>query len=471
MAKKIFILGTQSLVSSENSTLRFGEDNKIVIPFPEGIIALQKLSEVYNEKGKIAKKLLDYFDSFDIKKLLSNEGIIQSNGSTLKFEQRFTDIAIDRSLGDFTSLEKRCIQIANGLAKEEPKSSVIIISKKPAFRMRVKSIGIKVQNFRDDIFPPLKEQYTGRAKCMVGVGKIEIFKEQKHLKIKDVLNRNNIEWYPNLFLEIVSADGSQSALARYNGQSIVPLNFEDFHPYGVNAKKAGQYMALEALLHSPERAPIVIIKGTAGTGKTFLSLAAALQKTIDDNDEKIYSQILVTTPIETLREENLGFLPGALEQKFDPYLGGIMDNLQLLLTAKKGKKKKSKNTSETQNSSSNDSEAKGNARALIDNRTVVLQLIGHLRGRSIVNTIFIIDETQNIEPSVIKSIVTRAGKGSKFVFLGDPTQIDNPDLNERYNGLVYLSEKMKGNPLCWQVTLENSESVRSQLAFEAAKIL
>lgn len=470
MAKKIFILGTQSLVSSENSTLRFGGDNEIIIPFPEGIIALQKISEVYNEKGRIARKLLDYFDRFDIKNLLSSEGIMQSNGSILKFEKRFTDISVERSLGDFTPLEKRRIQIAQGLAKET-KSSIIIISKKPAFRMRAESLGIKVQNFRDDIFPPLKEQYTGRAKCTVGYGKIEAFKEQGCLKIKDILNRNQIEWYPNLFLEIVSADGSQSVLARYNGQSIVPLNFEDFHPYGVIAKKAGQYMALEALLHSPATAPIVIIKGTAGTGKTYLSLAAALQKTIDDNDEKIYSQILVTTPIETLREENLGFLPGALEQKFDPYLGGIMDNLQLLLTDKKRKKKKSKNTDETQSSSSNDSAAKENARTLIDNRTVVLQLIGHLRGRSIVNTIFIIDETQNIEPSVIKSIVTRAGEGSKFVFLGDPTQIDNPDLNERYNGLVYLSEKMKGNPLCWQVTLENSESVRSQLAFEAAKIL
>ncbi len=91
--------------------------------------------------------------------------------------------------------------------------------------------------------------------------------------------------------------------------------------------------------------------------------------------------------------------------------------------------------------------------------------------RSITNTIFIIDESQNIEPSVIKSIVTRAGKNSKFIFLGDPTQIDNPNLNERFNGLVYLSEKMKGNPLCWQVTLEDEESVRSELAFIAAKIL
>ena len=150
-------------------------------------------------------------------------------------------------------------------------------------------------------------------------------------------------------------------------------------------------------------------------------------------------------------------------QKFDPYLGGIMDNLSILLS--NSKKNKSKN------SSSSSTSGKKLAQAYMNNGTITLQLIGHLRGRSITDTIFIIDEAQNIEPSVIKSIVTRAGKGSKFVFLGDPTQIDNPELNERYNGLVYLSEKMKGNPLCWQATLEDEESVRSALAFIAAQIL
>ena len=100
-----------------------------------------------------------------------------------------------------------------------------------------------------------------------------------------------------------------------------------------------------------------------------------------------------------------------------------------------------------------------------------MQPIGFLRGRTIVNSIFIIDETQNIDPGDIKSIVTRAAEGSKFIFLGDPTQVDNPKLNERYNGLVYLSEKMKDNPLCWQISLKNTESVRSELSTVASKIL
>ena len=160
-----------------------------------------------------------------------------------------------------------------------------------------------------------------------------------------------------------------------------------------------------------------------------------------------------------------------------------MDNLTILLGKKRSKKKENVSTPirKRQLGSDADDDKGGmndqrnipreNARMLIEQGVIVLQLIGHLRGRSITDTFFIIDEAQNIEPAVIKSIVTRAGEGSKFVFLGDPTQIDNPELNERYNGLVYLSEKMKGNEMCWQVTLENEESVRSKLAYVAAKIL
>lgn len=134
---------------------------------------------------------------------------------------------------------------------------------------------------------------------------------------------------------------------------------------------------------------------------------------------------------------------------------------------KNSKKKETKQQSKT----SNELTTKVIVNKLFTSGIIVMQVIGHLRGRSITDTIFIIDEAQNIEPSVIKSIVTRAGKGSKFVFIGDPTQIDNPELNEQYNGLVYLSEKFKNEPSCWQVALDDKESVRSKLAYIAAQIL
>ena len=458
--RKFFILGIQSLISSEDSTLRFGNDNTIIIPFPEGLDELQKLSICYNEKGKIAKKLLGYFSSFKIEALLSSDGVIQKNGSRLKFENGFQEIAIPKNLGNISKFEGRRIQIALGM--KEKKLNPIIISKNPAFRMKLNSINLQAQPFKDDIFPPLNEQYNARIDCQMSEEKFELFKSQGYVTKKDIVGNTKIEWISNLFLNISSLTNPEhSMLARYNGQHIVPLKFADFHPYGISAMKAGQHMALEALLTNPEIAPIVIIKGSAGTGKTLLSLACGLNDTMAPRkDGKKYSQIMITTPTETLRDENLGFLPGDFEEKFDPYLGGIMDNLNILISNNE-KKKANKQTQST----------KIQVRKLFEQGIVVMQLIGHLRGRSIVDTFFIIDEAQNIEPSVIKSIVTRAGTGSKFVFIGDPTQIDNPDLNERYNGLVYLSEKMKGNSMCWQVTLENEESVRSKLAYVAAKIL
>ena len=145
-----------------------------------------------------------------------------------------------------------------------------------------------------------------------------------------------------------------------------------------------------------------------------------------------------------------------MKEKVSPYLGGIYDNLSILIN---GTKKNEKG------------EKLENGEYLFEKGVIQVQPIGFLRGRTITNSIFIIDETQNIDPGDIKSIVTRAAVGSKFIFLGDPTQVDNPKLNERYNGLVYLSEKMKGNPLCWQVSLKNEESVRSELSTIASKIL
>ena len=161
-------------------------------------------------------------------------------------------------------------------------------------------------------------------------------------------------------------NSAHSILARYDGKNIVPLKFSDNHPFGISAKKAGQHMALEALLTNPEDAPIVIIKGSAGTGKTLLSLACGLNDTTYlREDGKSYSQIMITTPTETLRDENLGFLPGEFEEKFDPYLGGIMDNLNILVSSnEKFKSKSAKRISES-NSTSNKKDEKKSEKFIV----------------------------------------------------------------------------------------------------------
>ena len=166
---------------------------------------------------------------------------------------------------------------------------------------------------------------------------------------------------------------------------------------------------------------MVVIKGSAGTGKTFCTLAAGLQETMENQN---YSRILVTRSVTA--SEQYGFLPGDIEEKLSPYLAGIKDNLSILTSDKR-----KLNSKKTEFGKKPEEE---NGEYYFERGIVQIQAIGFLRGRSIVDTYFIIDETQNIEPDVIKSIVTRAAEGSKFIFLGDPTQIDNPNLTERNNG-------------------------------------
>ena len=455
--KKIMILRTNALISRPNATLKFGEDNCIVIPMPV-IDELEKKSGEYTERGKNAKKVLEYLDSFSMHKLTSQEGVRQKNGSVLRIENGFNDVELHGDiLPNLSFLDRRSLQIALGL-KESTKSQVILISKNAALRLKAKTLGIKAQDVKDDIFPRLDEQYTGRVNCKVSKTKMDKFFSNGFILPKDIYNNYGIEWMPNLFLSMtVLEDSSVSAIAKYDGNRIIPLVHRDEHPFGISTKKAGQIMALEALLASPEEAPLVILKGGAGTGKTYLSLAVALEKTI--RTTPIYSRILITAPTDTIGGGDLGYLLGELEKKLNPHIGGIMDNLRILLGAEKNndsKQKSKKHISE---------------QSLFNDRTIEMQLIAYLRGRSITNTIFIIDETQNIHPDDIKSIVTRASTGSKFIFLGDPTQIDNPLLNERYNGLVYLSEKMKESPMEYTVSLTEEESVRSPLAKYAATTL
>ena len=205
----------------------------------------------------------------------------------------------------------------------------------------------------------------------------------------------------------------------------------------------------------PDIAPLVVVKGAAGTGKTFCSLAYSLEHLKKYGSNGLYNQILVGTPVEY--GEDIGYLPGDISSKVSPVLGGIYDNLKTMFREK--------------NPEADNAMLQDQCEEVFERKFIEIQVIGFLRGRTIPYTCFIIDETQNVLPSDIKKIVTRAAKGSKFIFLGDPEQIGNPELNSRYNGLVYLSEKLKGNNLCWQVTLDSQKSVRSELAQVALNVL
>lgn len=442
---KIFVLRTSALLSSRKSTLRFGDDNTIVIPLAV-VDELRKMRHESAEKGRIAKGILEYLNSFPTSEIMEKKGVVQKNGSTLMIARNFNDISIE--VEGLTNPELRTLQVCKGLQKENFGIEVILVTNNLSLQLKAKLLGIKAESFKDEIFPKLSDQYTGRQVVYTTDNVIDLFYKDGCISKENIFQSDEIEFVENKFFVLNSEN--KSALGVFKNGEVVKLNYQNSSPYGINPKNVGQKFMLEAL---QDECPLVVIKGSAGTGKTFCTLAAALEQT---ERHDTFSRILVTRSVTST--EKYGYLPGDIEQKLSPYLAGIKDNLSILIN---GKHKKNKMYGEPYEEGD----------YYFEKEIVQIQAIGFLRGRSIVDTYFIIDETQNIEPDIIKSIVTRASEGSKFVFLGDPTQIDNPSLTERYNGLVYLSEKMKGNPLCMQVALEDSESVRSELAREAAKIL
>ncbi|MBR3255336.1 MAG: PhoH family protein [Clostridia bacterium] len=453
MATKIFILSSNALASSPNSCLRF-EDNIVVIP---GIVIdeLNKIAEQYNTKGKNAQNVLKYLDSFNFNELISEKGVMQKNGGILRVEYGYNEVNI--SVETNSKSEYRRLQIALGLKETNPKKPVILISRNTAFRLKAKSLGIKAADYKDEVFPAIDQQYKGRISSTTTLENLEFFDKENYIDIKKIHKNSTFEWITNEFVEFCDINNPHNMrIGRYDGSKIVGLNYNHYYPYGIMAKNAGQKMLIEALLTSCDLAPIVIVKGGAGTGKTYQTLACALDQTVENNT---YDSIMISTSVSTVGGEEIGFLPGEIEDKFSPHIGGFKDNLRILVNGRNKKKNKNKDNNDD------------NTFYYYEDGTIQMQPIGFFRGRTIVDTFIIIDETQNIHPDDIKSIVSRVGEGSKIIFLGDPTQIDNPKLDERYNGLVFLSEKMKDYPKAWQITLNDEESVRSELAKYAAKIL
>ena len=208
-------------------------------------------------------------------------------------------------------------------------------------------------------------------------------------------------------------------------------------------------------MEDADKVPLVIVKGMAGTSKTFYSLAVGLEKMLNSSQVD-YRRILVTRPNAQF-DADIGFLPGSEQEKISPLMRPIIDNLEQLLDSNEEERYK------------NEKELKGKIEEIFDRGIIATEAMNFIRGRSFVNTYLIIDEAQNMTPKQITGIITRAGKGTKVILLGDPNQIDTAFLDERTNGLSYAAERMKGSKLCYQITLLPSECERSELASESIK--
>ena len=463
--KKTYVLDTNVILYSPTAILSFG-DNDVIIPE----VVLEELDSFKKDKSDLganarySARLIDELRNHG--KL--NEGIDLENGGRLRVEMNQYDTKIPASWSK-EKADNRILQVCKGI--KEQGEDVWLITKDIFLRIKADAVDINVEDYYEKFVPEYDNQYTGRIEVFVSPERLQEFFSKKSIEASVLLEYNeeleeytNPFLYTNQFLIIHSMENpKQTALARYDGKNIVPLYYKDSKPLGVVPRNVGQRFMLEALSIDSIKAPLVIIKGPAGTAKTLFSLAVGLQKILQENGEhhlggEQYRRILICRPNVTMDEE-IGFLPGTEQEKISPFMRPIFDNLEILVESDEKERYK------------NEKQLSDKIKDLFDRRVITTEAVAYLRGRSIVKNWVIIDEAQNLSPKQVKAIITRVGEGTKLVLIGDPEQIDHPFLDKRSNGLCYASEKMKGSDLCYQVTLKYDECERSPLAFEGSKKL
>lgn len=338
-----------------------------------------------------------------------------------------------------------------------------------AVYVRCNNMGMKVERYRTDSVVPREGGYDGRCIVYVPSSAMREFAFTKHLALRDdflflsVSGKVMEKYKPtiNEFAVLTDSSNPQSTmLARWDGEQFVSLLYqpENQTVFGVTPRNVGQRFALEALMAPASVAPLVILKGAAGTAKTFLAMAAALECVTNprEEDEVHMRRILVTRP-NTKFDDDIGFLKGGEAEKIGPLIRPVLDNLENLMARNERSGKSRKDGKDTGNTYD----------YFFDKGIITAQAMAYMRGRSICNNFIVIDEAQNATPNQILGLITRPGEGTKIVILGDPDQIDNMYLDRTNNGLVYASERMKGSPLCWQVSFTEEECTRSPLASEA----
>lgn len=453
--QKTYILDTNVLIQAPYALQSF-EDNHLVLPLAV-LEELDGLKNAEGERGANARQVIRYLESLrTVGNLL--EGVSLPGGGTLRLEVNCVDVKLPEGFPDHKN-DNRILKVCLGL--QNRKTPVILVTKDIVVRVKAQMLGIQAEDFTTEQAPVSEEQYTGRCEVFVAEKKFEDFKK-KHITPEDVYQVDEageklpVTLMPNQFV-ILKSDQSarKTQLGRFDGKKIVPLSFHKKKPYGVSPRNVGQKFLQEALMADAEGAPLVIVKGMAGTAKTFYTLAVGLHAMLEQ-EEPAYRRILISRPNAQF-DDDIGFLPGDESEKIAPLLRPVVDNLELLVDQNEKER------------FADERSLSGKVEELFDRRIVDAQALNFIRGRSISKTYLVIDEAQNLTPKQAKGIITRAGTGTKIILLGDPQQIDHPLLDERTNGLSYAAEKMKGSPLCWQVAMSAEECERSALAMDAVK--
>ncbi len=439
--KKVFVFDTNVILHDFKSIFSFEETN-IVIPIIvlEEVDKFKKGSDTINFNAREFIRELDSLAENSKDKDIFTNGVILSNKSKIFIDVNNEEREDFRKIFSGNIPDHKILSSAYNIKCENLR--VVLITKDINMRMKARSLGINTQDYNTDKIEKLSSLFTGIENISGDNAKVYI-EELKNNNEIGIKSEHSI--YPNTYLCYRINEEDEAVIGKYkeNSNSIVHVN-TDISAYGIKPRNEEQAMALDILLDNS--VPLVTVMGKAGTGKTLLALAAALEK------RREYRQILLARPIVALSNKDLGFLPGDVNSKLEPYMQPLFDNLSVI-----------------QHIHSDDSDESKNIRKMLENEKIVISPLAYIRGRSLNKIYFIVDEAQNLTPHEIKTIITRAGEGTKIVFTGDIHQIDTPYLDERNNGLTYLIDRTKAEVLSATVTLEKGE--RSKLAELAANVL
>lgn len=438
--KKNFVLDTNVILHDYECVDKF-EENDIYIPITvlEELDKFKKGSEQINFNARAFVRFLDELDGGD----LVHKGVSlgEGRGSLFIKADGLEHPDVRKSFSERIA-DHRILSCALSLRDEHPQEPTIIVSKDVNLRMKARALGMVAEDYindkvnPNDIFNATQEEYTDIPTEVID----SIYASAEGIPVEELPFYTKL--IPNQCFTLRGEENS--VMVRYNPFTQRIVQVKKSTRSGITPRNAEQTFAFEVML-DPE-IKLVALTGKAGTGKTLLALAAALSM------HQEYQQILLARPIVALANKDLGFLPGDEKQKISPYMQPLFDNLTFI----KGQLK----------SNSNDSRA---IEEMQKENRLVIEALAYIRGRSLSDSLIIVDEAQNLTPHEIKTIITRAGENTKVVFTGDLEQIDSPYLDAESNGLSYMIDKMKGQNLFAHVNLIHGE--RSPLSEIASNLL
>ncbi|PSR17493.1 phosphate starvation-inducible protein PhoH [filamentous cyanobacterium CCP3] len=440
--KKVFVLDTNVLLHDPMAMFRF-EDNDVVLPITI-IEELDRFKKGTADTGRNARYVSRTLDELRQQGSLV-QGIELEKGGTLKVALCHRDTLrqlpaeLEGDQGD------NAILAVAMEYKHHHDLPVVLVSKDTNLRIKADAVGLVAEDYETDKVD-YEDLYTGTLEVMTSAEAISQLFGDGHLKL-------DVPLYPNQAITLVDeANPTHTALALVQGSSgkLVPLGkLPHAGVSRVQPRNREQRFAFELLLQ--DSISMVTLVGKAGTGKTLLAIAAGVQKVAD---ERLYSRLLIARPIVPLGRD-IGYLPGDIREKLNPWMQPLYDNFDLIFG--------------TQDMRGRPEHWRRGHEEMIDQGLLQIEPLTYIRGRSIPKQFLVVDEAQNLTPHEVKTILTRAGEGTKVILTGDPEQIDNPYVDASSNGLTYVIERFKGEALAGHISLTKGE--RSSLAERAAMLL